>query len=128
VPAAEQHLAQARHNEALSIRCQERYPDWAITAMFYAALHLLEAHFAGTAGPGAPSHYVNHDERRVAVRTRVSSDAYRRYRFLEDSSRTARYLCPAYTAGDAQVARSSQYEPLREALLRTISGSETPDS
>ncbi len=47
MPSKDQHLAQAAHNEkfALSIGdwSKSEYRDWVVTALFYSALHLLDA-------------------------------------------------------------------------------------
>src|SRR5690242_11659410 len=44
-PEAAAHLVQARHDYALYQELKDRgqYLDWAVTALFYTALHLVEA-------------------------------------------------------------------------------------
>jgi hypothetical protein len=42
MPTRQDHLAKAEHNEALSRRLEgTRYADWAVTSLFYSALHLV---------------------------------------------------------------------------------------
>lgn len=48
LPEAGAHLEQARHNLSLyeKLRDEGCYPDWAVTALFYSALHLVDAQAA----------------------------------------------------------------------------------
>lgn len=91
MPSRDEHLAQARHNEALVAQLRELpgdpYRDWCATALFYSAVHRVEAYLA-TRG----RHSSDHQERNLLVRMeRTLSPISRNYRSLLDASRIARY-------------------------------------
>ena len=89
-----EHLAQARHNEAFLASLDlptTPYLDWAVTVIFYGALHYLRALFA--------HHHITNISRygdmdkafeRLALLKR-NPKVYSDYRQLKDDSRDARY-------------------------------------
>jgi hypothetical protein len=48
VPSRDEHLEKAASNADLAadLAASRRHPDWAVVALFYEALHLIEARFA----------------------------------------------------------------------------------
>jgi hypothetical protein len=101
VPDLPAHVAQAKHNEQcanfLLIQEHARYRDWAITAAFYAAVHLAEACFTTipkTARTGSAADLA--DEGKHTYRQRkikeLAFPAWRSYRKLQDASYNLRYL------------------------------------
>jgi hypothetical protein len=89
LPSQDEHFSQAAHNESTALLLlQHRYFDWAITAFFYAALHLVEAILAQSG-----EHSRNHVARDSTIARHPALRAiYGRYRYLETLSRDARYL------------------------------------
>lgn len=87
--AAQDHLGKARHNYRLYQHLHDdgEFLDWAITLMFYTALHLVQAH-AELYGPWVPE---NHDDRRSYVREQLNR-VYHDYRDLHDRGRDMRYV------------------------------------
>jgi hypothetical protein len=87
-PEAVARIEQARHNYGLyeTLRNEGSYTDWAVTALFYAALHLVEAHAIEHDHPLDPTHLG-----RRAYLWRYLPQVASRYRRLEDASREARY-------------------------------------
>lgn len=87
MPAKDEHLAKAESNARFlsSIVSQRLAPDWAITVLFYRAMHLMEAWFARR-----DIHHMGHIQRNQAVfeELREISGAYGK---LYDLSRLARY-------------------------------------
>jgi hypothetical protein len=90
VPSRPEHLTRAAENEALSKTldldngCQA---DWAVTMLFYAALHYIDAFLAGK-----HLHPRDHDIRDSEVENNGSlSPIYNDYRRLKDNSIAARY-------------------------------------
>lgn len=86
------HLAQAQANEGFYEELgadSASSPDWAMTALFYSALHYAQAGFVYLLQNSAPS---THKERRGAIRTRFRSIADD-YETLYNASRSARYDC-----------------------------------
>jgi len=116
VPNTAEHIRQAEHNEALAARCTQNFPDWAMTALFYAALHWAEAYFYADRPSGKPDGYITHDERSAAVLDRISQEAYTQYRYLEDQSRNARYRCTRFSKADIAIVQRDYYAPFRDTV------------
>jgi len=94
MPTTEQHLAQARRNEAFLGTfdlADPRYLDWAVTVIFYAALHYLRALMSKHRYTNI-SRYGDMDMafERLTVLKR-NPQIYDAYRDLKDDSRSARY-------------------------------------
>jgi hypothetical protein len=85
------HLEQAKSNEKLSehlIRAAQ-YNDWRCTAIYYAALHYIQAYFSGLTPPVVFNRHLLRD-------AAISEDhgirrIWRDYRTLKDWSENARY-------------------------------------
>ncbi len=93
MPSLSDHLTKVTHNSRfvafLSIlgRC---FPDWIITAQFYAALHLIDSYLATSGRVGV--HPGTHHSRGRYIRSDTRLRAvYPDYRDLEELSRFARY-------------------------------------
>ena len=95
------YLQQANNNEQAARSIENSYPDWAVTMCFYAALHWVE-HFACVKGCNIHQEYKKEDhESRHTTRRRYVDDLAEKlgnlnlrkaYTYLEQESRTARYL------------------------------------
>ena len=90
MPDRNEHLIRARQTEALAARLDVSLGvgvDWAITMMFYAALHYVDAYLAGK-----HMHPLNHEQRDWEIESNGSlSTIYNDYRRLKDLSRAAPY-------------------------------------
>ena len=95
------HIKQAQHNAACArflLKEPVLYPDWAITAAFYAAVHFVEASFTTrneighteTTQDRAPKEE-KHSYRLRKIRE-LAQPAWRSYRNLFDASYNVRYL------------------------------------
>lgn len=113
MPDRQAHRAQADPNEQASLAWEsEDYADWVVTALFYAALHWLDAYFARTG-----LHPANRGERLRRLTTDPWLAAIRRhYRWLKDRSEDARYRCRPFTAAEIQQLRRQRYEPVKRYL------------
>lgn len=86
------HLTQAQTNEGFYEDLgaeRSNTPEWAMTVLFYAAVHYVQAACVHLRYQPEPS---DHKERKKAIRTEfrgIASD----YESLEDASRRARYEC-----------------------------------
>jgi hypothetical protein len=89
LPTTAEHRAKAENNEFLVDQLDNPFWDWAVTAVFYAGLHYIEAYFASL----APAlHPTTHQTRNSHVHANAKlSPIYIDYRQLEDDSRNARY-------------------------------------
>ena len=96
MPDKLQHLERARGNESLvrSLDLEDGIQvDWAITMLFYSALHYIDSFLAGK-----NLHARGHDARDSEVSVNGTlSPIYNDYRRLKDASRAARYDCVDYT-------------------------------
>ncbi len=100
MPSFDGHLAQAEKNErfyhSLDIRTS-KFLDWAVTSLFYSALHYVDAYLAARVPPFG-SHPDNHTARglwidRVAELSRIEAE----YRWLRNYSESARYGLMRFT-------------------------------
>ncbi len=118
-----EHLAQARHNEAFLASLDlptTPYLDWAVTAIFYAALHYLRGLLA--------RHHVTNISRygemdtafdRLAV-LRGNPGIYIDYRQLKDDSRAARYNMWRPPYGEVVDFRDGELRRIRDFVLARL--------
>src|SRR5438874_2289840 len=88
LPETVRHLEQAEHNYRAyeRLRHDGEFPDWALTALFYAGLQIVDAHAAQQRVT-----FRDHQERMDYVSSELSAGV-RRYRRLLDASRGTRYM------------------------------------
>jgi len=103
VPQRHEHLARARGNEELAKtldRSKGLCVDWAITMLFYAAVHYIDAYLAFSG-----SRPKNHQQRDNAVEHNGSlAPIWNDYRRLKDLSEEARYQIASYHEGKLKIA------------------------
>ncbi|MBI1930674.1 hypothetical protein HYR99_41310 [Candidatus Poribacteria bacterium] len=107
MPAQLNHQRQAEQNERLArglILLSPPFMEWAVTACFYAALHLIDGYFARHG-----IHPQNHQERRAFI-LRAHYPIRNAYRTLERYSLDARYNC-------VQTDSMSAFQPAEVELL-----------
>lgn len=105
MPNRQEHIARARDNEKLAYTLDLETGlgvDWAITMLFYSALHYIDAYLAN-AGGGIPW---NHDLRDKAIKDNGSlSDLWQTYRDLKNLSQNGRYDIASYHKSKLQKAQ-----------------------
>lgn len=104
MPDRRQHLQRARDNGRLAhcLDTQLGYcVDWAITMLFYSALHYVDAYLAGKGTH--PSDHRSRDNEVAHIGT--LSGIYRDYRRLKDLSREARYQIPDFSLQNLERAQ-----------------------
>jgi hypothetical protein len=112
MPTTQQHIIQSERNEALFQQLSNGpYTDWAITALFYAALHLIDAWLPA---PSRPRRHVARI-REIAATPRLAVVELD-YQELKDRSEDGRYNCARFTTADLQIVHSRHYLPLRGHL------------
>ncbi|KYF76748.1 hypothetical protein BE17_44770 [Sorangium cellulosum] len=113
------HLSQAAHNAAfLEAIDKERYPDWAVTVVFYVALHYVDA-FLARKGRHEPATHENRE--RLAKTFTELRRVVPQYLRLKSASVRARYHGEKPSAEDVQRLIDSPLAELRsriEALLQ----------
>lgn len=88
MPTKDEHKAKAGHNENFVASIEDPYWDWAITGLFYAAVHYVMAFLAKKS-----VHPVLHQVRNSHVhRDPILNPIYVDYRELQDNSEDARYM------------------------------------
>ncbi len=98
MPSLNEHLAKSEHNEGLAdaLATKTQYFDWAVTVLFYAALHYVDAVLSASR-----TDPLSHEQRHTAMGV---NDTLRRifpeYRSLETMSRNARYFALPIGAND----------------------------
>ena len=92
MPSKERHLEQARHNRTFFKAIDlDAFPDWAMTALFYTAIHYVDAVLAVESN----THPDRHDSRDSEVaKSPVLNGIYDEYRKLKTDSFNARYNPP----------------------------------
>ena len=114
--SATAHLQQAEHDEAFLSTLDLSTPvylDWAVTVIFYAALHYIRAvaarHFFTSV-----SSYGDMDRlfERVAA-LKAHSALYHDYRQLKDDSRAARYDMRRFSADEVTDLRDGELRRIR---------------
>jgi hypothetical protein len=126
VPTTDEHLVQAERNEQLSHTLELHDPAWAVTMLFYAAVHYLEAYFdAMPTRAGFERHYEQHVSRHRAVRQRLPS-LQRHYQTLYDESIEARYKYTLFTPDDVVALRDNQFAAIKSQVLRRIEAARGP--
>jgi hypothetical protein len=103
MPSRVEHLAKAgRAADVEELTRRAGLEDWAITALFYRAVHLLEAYFSRE-----DVHHTNHTARSRAI-AREFPETYGAYVELTRLSRLARYeSLDSLEPGDYEAARAA---------------------
>jgi hypothetical protein len=115
MPNVADHILQARHNEDFYRATDKNaYSDWAMTAVYYAALQYVDAYLAriGMIDPGG--HDVRDQElhRRPELRPIINS-----YFRLKSRSRSARYYCATFPLPELQRSYEGDLTAIRKHLL-----------
>ena len=108
MPSEEAHKDQAVLNEKMAeviLEHRDFSPGWAVTILFYAARHLLEAYYARS-----NLHSPSHTKRLVEMQQRPElSQLAQSYRQLQTDSENARYECHKFTIVAAKQIRDNFY-------------------
>jgi hypothetical protein len=102
LPALDEHLTKAKHNEKASAVLPVEYRDWAVVAIFYAALHYIEMQLA-VEGTQPKSH----DKRDpIIAKHHLLRNIWNPYKKLNVLSRNARYYSVVITEADVNNAKT----------------------
>ena len=119
MPSRADHTAKAEANEQLARYLEDGYPDWALTALFYAALHWVDAALDGLDGQSV--HPRSHRERDRLVTTNRSLASIERDCFvLKDLSIAARYDVERFYPSDVAYYRERRLEQIRTACRQLL--------
>ena len=117
MPNERPHLEQASRNEEVAGSLADAgYFDWAVTALAYAGLHLIDAYLARSG-----VHPRTHEERyEIAARVRDVRPVSQHLFLLQRSSREARYDCRRFSAAEFQALDQRRFQPLKRHLHRLL--------
>jgi len=116
-----QHEQQARQNLGLHehLAGLEAHLDWAVTALFYSALHYIDAFLL----PIDPRSHRHRNE--IISRHPQLATIYRQYRLLLDRSRDTRYECVYPTLDQLRFYRQQLYDPIQAHMVVLLQSSDT---
>jgi len=111
-----QHTEKAKYNEKFFQETKDEYPDWAITGLFYSALHLVEAFLS------KKDHSVEDHKSRFwfIQNTKELKPLYPNYRALYDYSVNARYKMQKFNVETLNDTYKSFYLPLKKDIDRLL--------
>ena len=116
MPTLNQHLPLAESNERFVESISSlpaRFPDWEITALFYSALHYVDA-FLSTQG----IHPRSHENRIRSIRQ--YADSWEDYRDLYNLSLDARYNMVSFTSVNADALKTGSFRRIKEEILTLL--------
>lgn len=118
MPDVREHLQQASHNETFFSQINvDSYSDWAVTVLFYAALHYLDAYLAkqGVFDPGS------HDVRDPLIRQFPLTRAVARQYFrLKNFSRSARCYGARFSRSDVTGLQRGEFEAIKTQMMQQL--------
>jgi hypothetical protein len=120
VATSVEHRAKAEHNEAFVGAFDldaTPFLDWAVTGVFYAALHYLRALAARHAFGGIRSYGEMDRLFSTLAPLRRNPGLYRHYRFLKDESREARYEMRRFAPREVRDMIAGDLAPIRALVL-----------
>jgi len=126
-PTATEYIQQAAHNAALAsfLRTNKpEYLDWAVTCLFYSAVHYVNAYLAHSKTP-IPRRHRAGDSGQPGRLNIVQQDGtlkaiYKNYRHLDDESRDARYELRLPKVSDYDSFLLRQLKAIQEYILPKI--------
>lgn len=107
--SSERHIEQARHNESVAqLLANAQAFDWAVTVLFYSALHKVQAYLVG-----AGSVTKSHGQREVQMLRRSELlPIIDSYELLRRHSENARYECQVFSKADFDTILAQDYEAI----------------
>lgn len=116
MPSAKDHKAKAAYNEEFFDHTKYDYPDWALTGLFYSALHLVDA-FLATKHISVENHltrfnYVN--------KVKELKPLYPEYRMLYDYSVNARYKMHSFSTENINDTYKTVFLPFKREILKSL--------
>ena len=116
--SVDEHLDQFEHNLSVSSRLEASGDlDWAVTTLFYAALHLVQAYIVRHGLP-ADSHRQREQQVLAHAELRQIAD---QYKALQNQSESARYECRRFSHEEFESIRNGSFATVT-SHLRSLLG------
>lgn len=117
MPSKTAHIEKAERNANFALSLSLDSPakiDWALVALFYAALHYIEAYLDATAG----IHLRSHDSRdRMIGRESNLKKIFSEYSDLKYYGYNARYEVDPFTADDVRKYAAKHFSTIKTSLI-----------
>jgi hypothetical protein len=120
VPSRIEHLTQAEHNERfyhLVMALETPYYDWATVALFYAALHYIDAWFGAQAGLHPRGHQARNSLVRMTAQLREVESHYGQ---LFKRSIEVRYLLLPMSRAQVSSLEAAHFQPLKAFVRKGL--------
>ncbi|MGO8789930.1 MAG: hypothetical protein ACLQVL_21430 [Terriglobia bacterium] len=120
-----EHRSKALHNEELlnAYKLAEgRFAGWAVTILFYSALHWMRA-LAAQEGFQIKSYSGNNSEKLALQQIplfRQSPQPFNWYRSLKDESQDARYEMTPYSSADFRDLKQRFFDPFKAFIISNL--------
>lgn len=114
---AAKHVAAGRRNESLVPTLVGAVPpafDWAVTVVYYAAVHYGRAFLAANGGKATTSHRMFDSQ---FIGAGGDQKQYNNYRTLKDTSESSRYDCVEFDRHDVDKMINDHMVPFRDYCL-----------
>lgn len=119
MPTIRQHYNKALYNEKFFDYSKHDYPDWAITGIFYSAVHLIEAFLASKG-----IHVEDHKERaRHIALLKELKPLFQYYRALYDYSVNARYKLYSFSVESISDSYERFFLPIKNEITKQLKSS-----
>ena len=122
-----EYIEQAAHNADLASHLRHERTnclDWAVTCLFYAAIHYVNAYLVKAHIPIPKRHRGSNPKKpgrlNIVQNDSVLSQIYQEYRHLDDESRDARYELKRPSISDYDTFLISQLVRIREFILPKV--------
>lgn len=124
MPNSVDHIQRAQNNEEFYRSFDldtTPYIDWAVTSLFYAALHYVDAglHEHRTRANPQGIHPEVHEDRTPAVQHNFPR-LYRNYRELKSGSEDARYNLKPFSSDDVLNLERQEYMAIRQSMRNRL--------
>jgi uncharacterized protein (UPF0332 family) len=116
MPTSKAHKAKASYNEKFFDDVKDSYQDWALTGLFYSALHLVDA-FLSSKGISVENHLTRAD---FINKIKELKPLYQDYRILYDYSVNARYKMHSFSTENISDTYKNIFQPFKKAILKHI--------
>lgn len=116
------HLRQAAHNEELySQLSNTKFLDWAVTGIFYAALHYVDAYLATKNIDPKYAHPPTHEVRTPLVATESNlKRIFPQYQWLKNRSEDARYRVKHFTQAEVKGLKENEFDIIRSHISKYL--------
>lgn len=116
-PTIEEHRDWAFHNKefANKLTCEEfeNYQDWRVVALFYTAIHFIEAYLGKEWEEEEDFEIDDHKKRaNLMFWSEDLRPFYKKYQHLSDDSWNARYQCVDFTKREVDELRRNKFRPI----------------